>query len=246
MISKLKTKKLLSLAINLACVTTLSVSAVAQKKGRENPNDCKKCPLAQAGKKASPLETKKCASHKKQCKFHQADGTDEKHTERKTLPPKAQKFVERMRDFHQEIGQLYRDGKRDEAREVTQQLRDFVQNHAELARQARPTMRGQHPAHHPSRITHGDPAQDKAQDSQRRLELLAQAAENLEQAGLPKEAKQIRQQSEKIKRELQASSHHSCPHGQQLTKEVQKLRKTLDQIKKEIAALKKKQHKEKH
>ncbi|MCF6314294.1 MAG: hypothetical protein L3J39_17735 [Verrucomicrobiales bacterium] len=258
--SSTKTRKLLSLAISLACATALNVSASAaapkdgDKAAVKAAGDCKKCPKAQAGKKSTSRETKKCESHQKQCKSHQTSVTDKKHSDRKTLPPEAQKFVERMRGFHQEIGQLYRDGKRDEAREVTQQLREFVKDHAELARQAGPAMRahhqGQHPGHHPPRVghgRHGDPATNKAHDeARRRLELLAQAAEKLDQAGLTKEAQDIRHQAQKIERELQASAHHRCPHGQQLTKEVQELRKMLEQMKKEIAALKKGQRKKKH
>lgn len=58
------------------------------------------------------------------------------------MPPDAGKFAERVREFHQRIGNLHREGNSEAARDVQAELHEFIKDHAELARRAGPAIHG--------------------------------------------------------------------------------------------------------
>jgi hypothetical protein len=58
------------------------------------------------------------------------------------MPPDAGKFAERVREFHQRIGKLHREGNSEAARDVQAELHEFIKDHAELAQRTGPAIHG--------------------------------------------------------------------------------------------------------
>ncbi len=262
------TRKLLLLIVGIACSATFTTVQSAEKTEKKSKAaecaesvKCGNCKLSQdkknAHKSSSKCDSNKtCAHHAKRSQPkgrppgppHAAPGN-----ERKGLPPEAQKFSERIRDFHQQIGNLYREGKKDEARKVTDNLRKFIQDHAELARKMGPPMHGRGPAHHsghhpPAPKAAGRPGRPESpktpsEEIERRMRHILQAAENLEQAGMEKESKKLRQQAEHMERELQKhrQQNEGRAHGKKIEREMRELRELVGQLKKEIDQLKRAQ-----
>lgn len=77
------------------------------------------------------------------------------------MPPEAREFSERVRSLHQEIGKLYREGNREAAHDVQEELMKFIRSHADMARRIGPQMRGHQdkPGHGrgPDRSSPGNP-----------------------------------------------------------------------------------------
>ncbi|MFK5920696.1 MAG: hypothetical protein QM496_00845 [Verrucomicrobiota bacterium] len=258
------TSKLLPLIVGIACSATFTLVQAgdkAEKKCKSAKSaECASCKASQ-DKKDGHKSSSKCDSDK--TRDHHAKRDQPKGrppgpphaagNERKNLPPEAQKFSERIRDFHQQIGSLYREGKRDEAREVTGNLREFIQDHAELARKMGPPMHGRgpipHPGHHPpapkaaGRPGRPESPKTPVEEIERRLHHILQAAENLEQAGMEKESKKLRQQAEHMERELQKhrQQNEGRSHGEKIEREMNELRELVGQLKKEIEQLKRAQ-----
>jgi len=172
------------------------------------------------------------------------------------MPPDARKFAERVREFHQQIGDLHREGNSEAARDVQEELQKFIKGHAELTRRTGPAINGlgsrpgpdpdrrpeRHPAERPGR--QDDKPDGEGHEIARRIEHMQLAAENLEQAGMHEQARNLHQQAEQMERELHRTREgEGSGHGEQVEREMRELHGVIDQLKNEIEQLKAELHK---
>lgn len=246
-----------TLGLIIACstvITSLPVLAEDQTAKTRKAAGCKNCKLAQA-ENNSPKRTED-RDHPR------PEQTEHKRAEHKgrpphppearkpqDMPPEAQKFTERIRDFHQEIGKLYREGNQEAARETTNELRKFIQDHASLTRRISSQLHG--PGSKLSSKTGfggphprpGSPPVAGGNAVERRIQHLRQAAENLEQAGMHEESKNIHQHAENLARELHQNRRRDEGHAQaesieRIEQEMRELHAMVSRMKKEIEELK--------
>ncbi len=113
----------------------------------------------------------------------------------KDMPPEAKKFAARVQAFHMEISQLIRAGKREEAHDVTNELKEFIRDHADIARRMGPAIHGPERGREPGR---DEAPRENSPEAQ--LKKLHHALEEAEKGGRREQVEQIRHHIEEIER----------------------------------------------
>ncbi len=137
--------KIMALSLSIACTASFSQAQADDKvEKKRNKADCENCQLSPP-KKGPPRDEERGRPRLDRPEHPGRKSRPDRPSEARgprDMPQEAREFSERIRDFHQKIGKLHREGNKEAANDVTNELREFIKDHAELARRIGPGMRG--------------------------------------------------------------------------------------------------------
>lgn len=177
-------------------------------------------------------------------------------------PPMPEIF-RRMRELHEELGEAYRERNPGRAREIQEELHELYRNAAPAGRvpMMRPPMaRGPVPRVPEARPRgeHGGEPRPPHAEKEARLHHLRMAAENLERAGRPDQARELREQAGDMERGLREEMrrhHEGDPerglhnerrereeHAGRLEAEIRELHEIVGDLRRQIGELREELH----